>query len=335
MAKALHEQAAEYIRSRILTGEYAVGSQIPTENELCALLGVSRPTLRQALDTLAREGWLQRLKGKGTFVTEPKVTHESTRFITGYRAESEKNHRTLRTRVLEIGVERAPEAVARALHLPAGAKVTRLVRLRHLEGYRSNAPVVYTTLYVPCALFPEMAELDFTDLSFYEVLADRGLEVRHASRQLEVEAESGSVTLLYKFTVTGDVSAAYTITDPYVTVVSGELTGKLETTTEEIYVTKTFYASDVQNGVLTNTATITAGADTEINDEDPGDNTATVPAVVKPDGPTDTAQRGTERHSHGRCSACMKRGCFPRSKRGCVPRSTPSSRMWRMRSMAL
>ena len=86
MAKALHEQAAEYIRSRILTGEYAVGSQIPTENELCALLGVSRPTLRQALDTLAREGWLQRLKGKGTFVTEPKGTHESTRSITGYRA---------------------------------------------------------------------------------------------------------------------------------------------------------------------------------------------------------------------------------------------------------
>ena len=186
MAKALHEQAAEYIRSRILTGEYAVGSQIPTENELCALLGVSRPTLRQALDTLAREGWLHRLKGRGTFVTEPQVTHESTRFITGYRAESEKNHRTLRTRVLEIGVERAPEAVARALHLPAGAKVTRLVRLRHLEGYRGNAPVVYTTLYVPCALFPEMAELDFTDLCFYEVLADRGLEVRHASRQLEV-----------------------------------------------------------------------------------------------------------------------------------------------------
>ena len=55
MAQALHEQAAEYIRGRIQSGEYPVGSQIPTENELCALLGVSRPTLRQALDTLARD----------------------------------------------------------------------------------------------------------------------------------------------------------------------------------------------------------------------------------------------------------------------------------------
>lgn len=186
MAQALHEQAAEYIRGRIQSGEYPVGSQIPTENELCALLGVSRPTLRQALDTLAREGWLMRVKGRGTFVTEPKVTHESTRFVTGYRAESEKNHRTLRTRVLDLAVERAPEAATRELQLPAGAKVTRLVRLRHLEGYRNNAPVVYTTLYVPHKLFPDMAQLDFTDLSFYEVMAGRGLEVRHASRRLEV-----------------------------------------------------------------------------------------------------------------------------------------------------
>lgn len=193
MAKALHEQAAEYIRSRVLSGEYAVGSQIPTENELCTLLGVSRPTLRQALDTLAREGYLLRIKGKGTFVTEPKVVHESTTFITGYRAESEKNHRTMRTRVLALEVTRPPEEAARALGLPAGAKVTRLVRLRHLEGYRSNAPVLYTTLYVPCRLFPDMAQLDFTDLSFYDVLAGRGLEVRHASRKLEVVSPPAEV----------------------------------------------------------------------------------------------------------------------------------------------
>lgn len=194
MARSLHEQAAEYIRARIASGEYALGGRIPTENELCALLGISRPTLRQALDALAREGYLARVKGRGTFVTEPKVTHESTSFITGYREESERNHRTLRTKVLGIGAMRAPDAVADALELPAGARVTRLVRLRHLEGYRNNAPVVYTTLYVPCKLFPDMAALDFTDLSFYQVLADRGLDVRQASRRLEVAPPPPEVT---------------------------------------------------------------------------------------------------------------------------------------------
>ena len=48
MSKALHMQVSEYIRSRIESGEYAIGSQIPTENELASLLSVSRPTVRQA-----------------------------------------------------------------------------------------------------------------------------------------------------------------------------------------------------------------------------------------------------------------------------------------------
>ena len=194
MPTSLHEQAADYIRARIASGEYALGAQIPTEKELCARLGVSRPTLRQALDALTREGYLARIKGRGTFVTEPKITHESTSFLAGYREESERSHRTLRTRVLDIGVVRATEAVSAALELPAGARVTRLARLRHLEGYRDNAPVVYTTLYVPCKLFPDMAGLDFTDLSFYGVLTDRGLAVRRASRRLEVVVPPAEVT---------------------------------------------------------------------------------------------------------------------------------------------
>ena len=121
MSKALHMQVSEYIRSRIESGEYAIGSQIPTENELASLLSVSRPTVRQALDRLANDGYLVRIKGRGTFVAQPKVVHESTTFITGYRAESEKNHRKVRTRVLDLAVERAPEAAARELQLPLSA----------------------------------------------------------------------------------------------------------------------------------------------------------------------------------------------------------------------
>ncbi len=186
MSKPLHEQASEYIRSRIESGEYPVGSQIPTENELTALLGVSRPTLRLALDRLTHSGYLMRIKGKGTFVTQPKVMHQSTSFITGYRAESEKNHQVVRTKVLEIAVERACEHVAAALDIAINTKVTKLVRLRHLEGYNNNAPVLYTVLYVPYKLFPDMEKIDFTDISFYDVLAKRNLEVKHAMRKLEV-----------------------------------------------------------------------------------------------------------------------------------------------------
>lgn len=186
MAKSLHEQAAEYIRTNIQNGTYPIGGQIPTENELTELLGISRPTLRLALDRLTQEGLLMRIKGKGTFVRQPKVLHESTRFITGYRAEAEKHHCTMRTRVLDLSMHSAPPFVCAALGLKEGSTVTRLTRLRHLEGTGNESPVLYTTVFVPYTLFPDMKTLDFTDLSFYEVLAQRNMDVRHAMRRLEV-----------------------------------------------------------------------------------------------------------------------------------------------------
>lgn len=186
MKQPLYEQAAQYIRTQIATGEYPTGDRIPGEQELSEQLGISRPTLRQALDLLVREGRLIRIQGSGTFVIEPKLIHESTTFVTGYREESRKKHRTLRTRVLALCREKAKEEAAAALGLHVGDPVTHLTRVRRLEGLYGGSPVVHTTVYVPVALLPDMADLDFTDASFYELLDSRGLSVTHASRTLEV-----------------------------------------------------------------------------------------------------------------------------------------------------
>ena len=82
--------------------------------------------------------------------------------------------------------QEAGEKVGDALKLAPEEPVTKLVRIRHLENMYANAPVVYTTLYVPVKLFPDMARTDFTETSFYEALDSRGLSVAHASRRLEV-----------------------------------------------------------------------------------------------------------------------------------------------------
>lgn len=186
MPKKLHLQVEDYIRSAIGEGTYKTGDQIPTENELVESLHISRPTVRHALNRLTDEGFLMRIKGRGTFVTEPKILHESTTFVAGYRSEINKMHCILRTKVVELCTERASDAVSKALHISAGSKVIKLIRLRSIDGYNHNAPVVYTTVYVPFALFPEMPTLDFSELSFYDALDQKGLNIRHASRELEV-----------------------------------------------------------------------------------------------------------------------------------------------------
>ena len=135
MGATLHSQVKDYILSRIQSGEYPPKSKIPTENELVELLGVSRPTIRQALDSLTQAGDLVRVKGCGTFVKEPKLLHESTSFITGYHEESTKKGLKLHTRVIELQREKASDRVAQALNLRQGEFVTKLTRLRWLENY--------------------------------------------------------------------------------------------------------------------------------------------------------------------------------------------------------
>lgn len=102
MTQPLYLQIAQHLREHIINGDYPLNTRIPTEKELAAALDVSRPTVRQALTLLEQEGRLIRVKGSGTFVTEPKILHESTHFIIGYKEESREHNYRLRTRVLEL-----------------------------------------------------------------------------------------------------------------------------------------------------------------------------------------------------------------------------------------
>ena len=72
----LYLQVADSIRERIASGEYPVGSILPIESELCEAYGVSRYPLRQAMAILVKEGYLQRSRGKGTYVTHPKTQEQ-------------------------------------------------------------------------------------------------------------------------------------------------------------------------------------------------------------------------------------------------------------------
>src|SRR4051812_25015713 len=69
----LYFQLKELILSEIKEGNYKIGSLIPTENDLSDMFEISRTTVRQAITELVQEGWLYRVKSKGTFVSKPKI----------------------------------------------------------------------------------------------------------------------------------------------------------------------------------------------------------------------------------------------------------------------
>mgnify|MGYP002531602315 FL=1 len=73
--KPLHAQISEYIMTKIQSGEWPVGHMLPTELELCEQFGISRSSVRTAMMSLVNDGYLKRVKGKGTFVTNPMHHH--------------------------------------------------------------------------------------------------------------------------------------------------------------------------------------------------------------------------------------------------------------------
>jgi GntR family transcriptional regulator len=156
-------QIAEALRARIHGPKGDGPERLPSEHALCAEFGVSRPTIRQALDLLLEEGLLTRRRGQGTFVALAPAAGASLRVIGSIEDMIALGNET-RYRPLEQGVVRPPAPVARALRLAKDARVVRLVGVR----YQDDAPFQHVTAYLPEPLgHPILAE----DLSTTSVIA--------------------------------------------------------------------------------------------------------------------------------------------------------------------
>lgn len=182
----LYRKALDYLVTRIEDNTWKPGEQIPTEMELAATLGISRPTVRQALQRLTDQGYLVRIKGKGTFVSQPKFLYRSAFMLSSYRQESEARGLRILTEILCHEERRVHESITEQLQITPGKKAGVLTRLRRVDRYHENRPMVLSTLYVSTKNLPDFMAHDFTDNSFYRYLEEKKLSVRKASRILEV-----------------------------------------------------------------------------------------------------------------------------------------------------
>jgi len=164
----LYQQCQHLIRHRIAKGEYAPGSQIPSENELCRELNVSRVTLRYALRELVRDRMLVKLQGKGTFVSaDPPKLLAPVKYA-GFLDELQE--RVLKLKVAAVDMRRvpaSPELVA-TLRLPEGAEVIRIRRLRHVE----DEPFSLTINYLPLDIGSRIREKDLHSIPLLRILQD-------------------------------------------------------------------------------------------------------------------------------------------------------------------
>lgn len=144
-----------------------VGSRLPAEPALCEEYGVSRITLRKAVEQLVTEGYLRRDHGKGTFVTDPKYAMRyRERFVnevTGFYTQMHRQGNQVESEVITQEKISAGPSVARHLGITGADPVIHLERLRKVNGTVHHL----AQSYVVARKFPTVLTADFSTLSLY------------------------------------------------------------------------------------------------------------------------------------------------------------------------
>ncbi len=140
----LYSRVETVLASEITDRHLKVGGQLPTEDSLIARFGVSRITVRRAIQNLVSRGLVEIRRGKGTFVAAPKIT-QNLKELSGFVEDMHALGRKPTARVIEREIVNADAAVARQLALTRGERVVRICRVRLADGI----PLSFDETYLP------------------------------------------------------------------------------------------------------------------------------------------------------------------------------------------
>lgn len=177
-----HEIVSEEILENIMNGEYEPGDLIPTEVELSKKFAVSRPTVRQGIQTLVDQGFLTRKPGIGTKVLNKKINQEFTKVLQSFDTEMMDKGLLPATKLLSLKRINASEEIIEIMNLEPFSEVYRLVRLR----FANETPLVLVITYIPAEEVHNFELHDFEKNRLYSILAEEGKKITHVTRTLEL-----------------------------------------------------------------------------------------------------------------------------------------------------
>jgi GntR family transcriptional regulator len=179
----LHHQIKVAVLQGIEQGWLRPGSQLPQEQRLAEALGVSLAPVRQAMLDLTKEGYVDRTRGKGTFVRERKLV-EKIQILGSFHASMRQQGLAPDVQVMSSTVEDAPEHVAEALQIKGRRR--RAWCLRRL-AILDDVPVALLAAWLPTRYQKGMSSRDFGKGSLYDALAEvHGIEMTSAENLVEV-----------------------------------------------------------------------------------------------------------------------------------------------------
>jgi len=173
----LYFQVAQHLENAISSGELPIGSLLPNEVDLAQSLGLSRPTMRRAMQHLVDKGLVTRRRGIGTRVVQPKLRRPLE--LTSLYDDLAQAGRAPTTEVLSFTTVDASGEVAERLEVPEGTSVLELVRLRKADG----KPIAKLTNYLPDRV-ARFSESELGTHGLYELIRSQGVTLHSATQTL-------------------------------------------------------------------------------------------------------------------------------------------------------
>jgi len=188
-----HKKIYEILRKHILSGIYDEGSLLPSENELCAVHNITRPTVRQALEALVKEGFISKKQGKGSIVRKPP---QDIGILSISGTASAIGNQYLQTQILQKPqIKPWPEIFPfELMQIEQESGCIFMERLRLVDGQ----PVFYDINHIPNINLPRFSGRSFENKSLFEMLRSQyQIEIKGGEQKLKaIKADQQIAELL-------------------------------------------------------------------------------------------------------------------------------------------
>lgn len=163
----LYQQLAHSIKKAVDEQKLKENDKIPAENEFCKIYDLSRTTVRQALDILEKDGYIYKLRGKGSYVSTPKIYQNRSSFSKFYD-DMRSLGKVPVSKIISLKVKVANAYVKEKMQLEENDLICQIKWVR----YGNNEPLIYETINLNYKLVDGIETKELTEKKLYDILTE-------------------------------------------------------------------------------------------------------------------------------------------------------------------
>ena len=163
----LYQQLIHEIKKRVDIKILKENDKLPSESEICKTYNLSRTIVRMAMNILEQEGYIYKLRGKGSYVSFPKICQDRSEFSKFYD-DMKSLGKVPISKILYLKIKEADEHIRLKMNLFKGDLILKLIWIR----YGNQEPLIYETIYFNYSMVQGIENMDITVKKLYDILAD-------------------------------------------------------------------------------------------------------------------------------------------------------------------